>query len=341
MSSDENLPFYLKKSRELRTCVPEDDYLHPEANAAVSDDSLTETQFFGFSLPADQIHGVMYCWHHPNLRLVSGGIWVWQGIKLEANASEMYDWRSFMSDRVLANDLRNFRLENGYGAQVLEPLRRHRVTYEDPTRGNSVSLEYEAIAPAALWADGRHFEQTMRVRGDLALAGRRYRVDGYNVRDRSWGKPRSEAHMLVPPVSWMTGVFDDELSFNVTACDHPDLGPDWKSIYPEFSGDDSLMGGWIRQSGEMRPFVSCRKITVRNPQSLLVEHINMTAIDSTGQSHVFKGEVIAASKCSAWQNTPTAVHLTRWIYNGVVGYGDTQESHTHDFVRSIRKAQAQ
>lgn len=336
MKSDKDLPFYLSKSRVLRKCVPADDFLHPDANSSITDDSLTETQYFGFCLPKERIHGVMYCWHHPNLGLVSGGVWVWRGIKLEANSSEMYDWRSFMSDRVLANDLHRFRLDNGYCAEVVEPLKRHRVSYADPLRGNSINLEYEAIAAPVLWADGKHFEQTMKVRGQLTLARQQYEIDGYNVRDRSWGKPRPESHMLVPPVGWMTGVFNDEFSFNVTACDHPDLNPDWKPFYPNFSGDDSLMGGWVQRDGEVRPFVSCRKITIRNPLTLIIETIEMTVVDSTGKKYLLKGEVLAASKAAAWQNTPTAVHLTKWTCGTEIGYGDTQESHTHDFVRSLR-----
>lgn len=50
----------------------------------------------------------------------------------------------------------------------------------------------------------KHFEQAMRVEGELLPRGKRYDVDCFNVRDRSWGKPRPEENMTLPPTSWMT-----------------------------------------------------------------------------------------------------------------------------------------
>ena len=33
------------------------------------------------------------------------------------------------------------------------------------------------------------------------------------VRDRSWGKLRNEGHLPVPPMVWMTGVFNENFYF--------------------------------------------------------------------------------------------------------------------------------
>jgi hypothetical protein len=280
LSSDKGLPFFLTLSRGLKTGVPADDFLHPEANSKISHDSLTETQYFGICMPEERIHGLMYMWHHPNLKTVSGGVWIWRGIKPLAQECEIYDWRSFMSDSVLSNDLRSFRLDNGYGVEVIEPLKRHHVTYSDPSAGNSVDLEYTAVAPPVLWADGNHFEQTMKVRGAISLRGKAYKVDGYNVRDRSWGRARPEAHMKIPPVIWMTGVFNDDFHFNCTAADDPQLEPDWSGLYPDFTSERSLMGGWVTKDGVLSELVSCRKKTYRNAQTFIPERVEFTMEDA-------------------------------------------------------------
>ncbi|HKQ80712.1 MAG TPA: hypothetical protein VJS42_00820 [Steroidobacteraceae bacterium] len=335
MSSKANLAFFHSQNRGLRTAAPEDDYLHPQANAEVSDDSLTETQYFGICMPEQRIHGLLYCWHHPNLKTVSGGAWVWQGMKTHALQCEIFDWRSFMSDRPLRNDLHSYRLDNGYGVDVVEPLKRHHVTYSDASRGNAFDLEYEAVAPPVVWADGKHFEQTMKVRGSLTLRGKQYEVNGYNVRDRSWGKPRPEAHMNIPPVNWMTGVFGDDLHFMCTATDHPELKPDWLKLYPDYPAERTLMGGWLQKDGELLEIVSCRKRTVRNQSTLFVERIELSLVDSKGGTHEMVGEPLALSPLVAWPNTYIVTALIRWRYAGRTGHGDSQEMQLYDFVRAL------
>lgn len=44
-----------------------------------------------------------------------------------------------------------------------------------------------------MWPGDEHFEQVMKTRGELELRGKRYAVDGHQVRGGSWGcQPRPE-----------------------------------------------------------------------------------------------------------------------------------------------------
>ena len=70
-ASEEKLPFFLKKNRGLSTFKPGDDLLHPDSFADIKDDSATETQYFGFSVPEAGIHALTYMWWHPNLKVCS------------------------------------------------------------------------------------------------------------------------------------------------------------------------------------------------------------------------------------------------------------------------------
>jgi hypothetical protein len=58
--SEDSLPFFMKQSRGVGTIRPEDDLLHPDSFKNVADDSATETQYFGFSIPEENIHALTY-----------------------------------------------------------------------------------------------------------------------------------------------------------------------------------------------------------------------------------------------------------------------------------------
>ena len=326
------IPFFLTRSEGFGSCSARDDFLHPEASAKQPGDSLHESQYFGLSVPEHAIHGLLYCWHHPNLKVVSGGAWVWQGIKKHHLACELFDMRSFMSDKVIEGDLHDYTFENSYRVQVLEPMQRLRARYSDPARGNAFDVEYTALAPGVMHHNGLHFEQGMRVQGELLLDNRRYDVDSYTVRDRSWGALRPEAHVKMAPMSWLTGVFDQNFFFNITGFDHPDLNPDSKGFL-DLPADSVLKAGWIYRDGKLVDVIECRKITQREPERLFPEWVKMDLVDSQGRRYSLKGTVIAASNWSPCLNRDSTICLVRWECDGRVGYGDLQDAKWHDYYK--------
>ena len=180
---------------------------------------MTETQYIGFNIPEERIHALCYLWHHPNLGVVSGGAWAWRGIKSSSLGCELFDMLTYVDDRCLGDDPHHLSLPNGYQVDIVEPLELLRLRYEDTTRRNAFEIEVEAVAPPMVLETGFHFEQPMKVTGTLTLRGVDYAVDGYSVRDRSWGQLRREIHAAVPPMTWMTGVFSPDLAFGATAFD--------------------------------------------------------------------------------------------------------------------------
>lgn len=75
-------PFYIAQNSAIGGGITAaDELLHPEANRAVAADSATETQYLGFFVPSARIHALCYLWHHPTLKTVTGGLYVWKGIK--------------------------------------------------------------------------------------------------------------------------------------------------------------------------------------------------------------------------------------------------------------------
>ena len=117
-------------------------------------------------MPGQDIHGLCYMWHHPNLGVVTGGAWVWQGIKRHNLQSEIFDIVTYTSDDCLSNDLHDYTLENGYHVTTLEPLKRHRIRLFRRTSGATRSTSNsKRVMPAMVLSSGKHLEQGMRARG--------------------------------------------------------------------------------------------------------------------------------------------------------------------------------
>jgi hypothetical protein len=324
-------PFYLAQNRGLQTAMPHDELLHPERNRSIAADSATETQYFGFSVPEARIHALGYLWHHPNLKVLSGGLYVWRGIKPNIVYSELCDVRTYMSDTAISADLHSYRLDNGYGVAVIEPLKRHRMTYTDHVRDNHVDLRYEAVLPPVMFGDGNHFEQPVRATGELVLRGRRYEVDCYSVRDRSWGKARAEESMVLPPYSWMVGVFGSDFAFNLGVFDQVEGNPEleFPFVMPMAK---TLVGGWLHRDGKLGRIVEASKRVVRSSQILLPTYVEFTAVDEHRRNLHVRGTLVAANNWQVSANTNFVVCLMRWECEGLVAYGDCQEGLWNDYL---------
>lgn len=316
--------------------TPEDDLLHP--NHKVPGDTLTETQYFGFNVPEANVYCFGYFWLHANLDVISGGVFACEGIKRHHLQSELFDIHAYLSKgSVIRDDLRSYRMANSYEVTVLEPGKRMRIRYEDAARQNRIDVEARAVMPVAMRGNNKHFEQAMKMEGEIVLRGRHHAVNAYNVRDRSWGELRPEEGQALPPMTWMTGVFGDDFAFNCNAFDHPDLDPAWKPAFPAFPAERAFNDGWIWKDGELARIRTARKITERDPvDGRPVSHrIEMT--DVRGRSFTVTGTITAGVPWSGWPNVVVQLHLTRWECDGRVGWGDTQEVQWNDFVRACTR----
>jgi hypothetical protein len=325
-------PFFISQNTGIGEARPEDELLHPQRNAQVKDDTLTETQYFGFCIAEERIHGYGYLWHHPNLHVVSGGIFVWRGHTFSMPHALLCDFRTFMSDAVLAQNLHEYRLTNGYGVKVLEPLMRHHVTYTDATRRQSIDLHYEAVSPAVMFRDGNHFEQAMKVTGEVVLRGKPYSVCSYTVRDRSWGKPRPEDNLRLPPMSWMQAVFSEDFAFNCTMFDQAESSAELRGTQLAIPLPKTLNSGWIWRDGKLGCVVSGRKRVAREPQSRKVMYAELELTDELGRRVHAHGHSIASIPYSPWHNIYAPMALMRWECDDQVAHGDYQEGVWNDYL---------
>ncbi|MGE0284042.1 MAG: hypothetical protein AB7P20_25985 [Rhizobiaceae bacterium] len=333
LEDDKNLPFHLARNAGFGTASPGDDLLHPEMNARISHETLTETQYLSFSIPEASIHSNLYLWHHPNLGVVSGGAWVWQGSKRHPVEAELNDFRLFMADDPLKNDLHEYRLINSYGVKVIEPLKRLQASYSDPVRQNSFDLEFTALLPPVMTADNTHFEQAMQVRGELTLRGQRFAVDCFTIRDRSWGKPRQEDPMTLPPLTTVQGVFGEDFAFSSLLFDDTSGQPG----YEQFAlPADRLIpsGSWVWRDGKLAPIVKARRQVERHPDRFNTEKVLLEITDDLGRDFAIRTNTIVTwPSFGFWPNQMVVHNCVEIECEGRRAHGEIYDIISHDYMQ--------
>jgi hypothetical protein len=293
--------------------------------------------FTGFNVPEADIHCLNYIWLHPNLRLMSGGVWAWQGHKRTQLEAELFDMRDFEVDAAITGDggdLDDVTLVNGFRHQVVTPLEEVRVSYEDAKRGNGFDVTMKAVMPPAMLPSNKHFDQMMRTSGTLRLRGEEYPVDGYAVRDRSWGEARTEDPADLSPLHWIVAPFSDDYIIHVCGLEDPETA-EWRD---RFSADparaQAMNRGWVFKDGRLLTVQDVRIQTEWDRAGRRQAAHDIVLTDETGQVHHLKGELTASAHWHTWSNYHGSIGLARWESDGKVCHGDSQVAMWTDFVRA-------
>lgn len=321
------------------TCLPSDELLHRDAGDTITDEALTETQYLGFSVPEAGVHALKYVWHHPNLGVVSGGVWAWQGHKRGALTSEVFDMRTYVDDAdLLKSDLAQVLLPNGYRVEVVRPLEELRATYVDEARDSSFDVTFTAVSPPVMLSTGHHFDQVMRTSGEVRLRGRTYRVDGHTVRDRSWGEARGEQPRPMPPMHWLAAVFSDDLAVQVTVLDEGVPEPVWAGTLEwDPAGTRAFNRGWVWRGGELRSLERVSVLTRWDRSTGHPARHEVRAVDCEGQPLLMTGTPVAGNDWNTWHNASSRISLTRWEMGGQVGWGDSQSALWTDMAHALQR----
>jgi hypothetical protein len=328
MSSDSTSWVTSEAPSTFGTVTDKDEYLHGDGPDG---DALTETWYWGFNIPEAKINCYAYCWVHPNLGVVSAGLFIYQGIKAQHLAAELFDMPTFLSAGVVG-DGADIQVPNGLRINVIDPLKHIHMTYHDPRRETEVDVHLTGVDEPIVRANGKHFEQVMRTRGRLVLRGQEYDVDSFHVRDRSWGELRPEDHNPAPPYNWVTGVFDDGAwAFNVGSLDDPAQNPHWLERYP-IPADKAFKDGWVRRDGRTIRLVHASKRVEREPGTLRPTHIAIEMHDAEGEVHNITGQIVAGLPWGGWHNMNCHLGLVRWDLDGRVGWGDSMDVQWNDYV---------
>jgi hypothetical protein len=297
-------------------------------------DSLTETWYWGFNVPEAAINCFVYCWVHPNLDVVSCGLIIYKGVKRHHLASELWDLPAYMKAGPVVGDGSDIRVSNGLRMRVIDPLNQVHMTFEDKGRDTACDIQMRAVAKPIMRANNLHFEQVMHCAGTLRLRGVDYAVDGYAVRDRSWGELRPEMHNPVPPYNWVTGVFDQgRFAFNIGSHDDPAGNPEWIGKM-DIDPAKIFRDGWVARGDAQSRIVAASKRVWRDREALRPERFEIDMEEEDGRKSTMTGTVIASVPGFHWPNIATHLGLVRWEMDGMVGYGESQDVQWNDYVHA-------
>jgi hypothetical protein len=303
----------------FKSVRPEDELLHQLAPDAQF--GATETSYFGFNIPEERINGEIYVWFHPALGVVSGGVWFYQGHKKWHLGAEYHDYRLYMP---IPKDISSYELPNGLRIKVIEPLKSLELQFEDKFRKTRLDLRLDGIMPPAGRGNGGHLTQAMRTKGELTLRGKKYKIDGFTSRDRSWGESRSEAPQAIPPLSWMVGVFDADFAVHATAFDSRELHPEWAGLYSAPKEGENLLWGYVWREGQLLGVSRAKTLVHTESDGITPRAVDLDLVDVTGREYAVRGTIEARCPWMSWQNLHTFFCQTRWECDGRIGWGDTQ-----------------
>jgi hypothetical protein len=329
--------------------VTADELLHPVPEDAPF--SSIETNLYGFNIPAQDIQCNIYVLWHRALHTMSMHVFVYRGARILPHqlAADYINEHLFLPEVL---DISDWRMRMGSCAihfKIIEPLHAISIEFDDPQRRFALQLNLRAALPPVGRPGGKHFTQLMKTGGEVVLDGTRYAIDGYYMRDRSWGYSRPEEPERTPPYRWMTGWFGEDTGFvvawlDIGMLDAPEFGPQWaagktnagsnkwESGGPTPSAE--LRSGWIAVRGKPEPIVRMDARTLPAGDShLRVARIELLLEDASGRSHQIQAETVSMIPKLYWGNLLTYMHFMRLDCGGRAGHGDLMDTYSNLHIR--------
>lgn len=178
-----------------------------------------------------------------------------------------------------------------------------------------------------------HFEQSGHVQGTIELNGESWKVDGYGVRDKSWG-----------PRDWGAGVEGSAAEREASSTrqgDGPSPFVNWFSM--NFGADIALGGscfrhpdgvlrgaGWLQRAGRSLELEDVVMESTYKPDSILHESVRLTGRTSDGEQFVIDGTVKSVCPTKIpMSGGATFVNegLAEFSWDGRTGHGIAEHWH--------------
>jgi hypothetical protein len=316
-------------ARIIGNLKPEDDYTHPLG----SESNFNESMYFNFFDRVRSLGGFVRLGNRANeghaeltvcLYLPDGRVlFTFQRPQISSNAA--FDAGGLRFEVLEAGQ----RLRTTYEGALLEladpramadPGRAFR---ESPRKRVSLDLVHDAVGPlygsaghgdeAGKPADQQfgkaHYEQHMHVTGALAIDGERLAIDGYGLRDHSWGPRYWQA---IHSYEWLT------LNFG------PDLGAMVSVIQRDPEGKQVRRGGVLVRGDEIENLVDAQVEADYDESGLHHRAVRARVRTAKGEEILIEGEVtgyIPLRNRREGHVTHIGEGMTRWRIGDRVGYG--------------------
>ena len=285
-----------------------DDRLHPPAN---QDRWWSETCWFSFDQPGQDVSSTIYPLFRPNLGVCSLGMYLWDGSAHEpwrVLYGRCY-WHLAMPD----TDLTELRLE-GLSYDRLEPLRRYHIAYRD---GDLIDLDLEFTAlrephEAGIGNGVGHLDQPGRIVGRINVRGRAIDIDTIGMRDRTWS-PRPDDRRG-PGTAYTYG--------------HVDADEQWL-VLTRLEGNDGafisgVFTGYLVRDGVHAPLADARRRVVERRDGYPTR-IEVEATDTLGRRLEATGTTCNRLANQATPSQFAWMSMTNWDVGGRSMIGEDQE----------------
>jgi len=295
-----------------------DEYFHERTE----DPDWNESGWFSFMVPERRLSGMVYCYHRPNVAYSSGGFAAWDPSGDRYDNCLWYDLEQIMP---LAPEAEMFdcSLPNGLSVACVQPLHEYRLQYKDD--GCEVDFTWrrsgEPHARPLPKSQGQwgssHYDQIGRMTGRLSLDGETIDVDGWSMRDHSWG-PRRVAKDQRGRFFWAIASPDDAFCLWATATQPFDRDP-------VVGLPERVVAGWYLRDGVMGTIVEGESFIHerRGDGAPLADRVRAT--DDLGRELVAEGR---AANMMIWPCYPTIYSFFthfEWDLGGLHASGEEQE----------------
>jgi hypothetical protein len=276
-----------------------------------------ESAWFSFSIPERGIHGMIYYFFRPNMKLMMGGPILWDGTGAHTWDCLYHDWHHIQPMPSGAQKF-DFTSHTSLNVTVIEPVKKYRLRYD--CNGFGMDLMWTAIAEphhflgmeieaTGASPDNRmHFEQMGRVTGRLDLRGESYAVDSYALRDCSWGRRQIDS---VTRGSYFWAIADKTTAFHA-----------------QTKGEDSnqkVVGGFLTLDGKTATLAAGRRIDTKMGK-LTPERFRLRLEDQLGRTADISARVSSNLMFNGFPRNQVVWSLLEADFGGgVKGWGDIQE----------------
>ncbi|MCZ6783932.1 MAG: hypothetical protein O7G30_11560 [Proteobacteria bacterium] len=306
---------------------PEDDFTHPLG----PESNFNESMYFNFFDPERGIGGFTRIGNRAN-----------EGHAEMTVTLYLPDGRVLFTFKRPAIENNDAFDAGGLRFEVLDPTQRLRTEYagsllelrepremadprkafaENPVKTVRLDLEHDAVGPMYGSAGSSHeesrdadqqfakahYEQHMHVTGQVEIGDERFEIDGYGLRDHSWGPRFWQA---IQSYEWLTMNFG------------PDLGAMISIVRRD--ADHVRAGGVLVRDGEIELITHATIEGVYEENGLYHRAVAATFETQNGDSHRVTGEVkgfIPLRNRRSGMTTHIGEGMTEWRFGDRVGYG--------------------
>lgn len=275
-----------------------------------------ETGFFNFYIPETNIFGFVYIVHRAGVGATVSDIEIVDRMGFTAEDAVYID---LVNHNPLVGKAEDFRLETGLSYRATS-IRDYVIDYQaggidlhlectslmEPYDIHDPAMDPMAVADdaAAIENSGfgsaysAHFDMTVRMVGELKIAGQRHVIDCISTMDHSWGpRPENGFH----PILWANAHFGDDYSV------HGIFSVDRDAPFGE---QHVFKHGYALVDGEVLGAKAGNVRTIR--PALFPGAMEMTIVDRNDREHIVSGSVLTHHPWVPYGNNLSPITMARW-----------------------------